>query len=262
MPTRRCRVCSEHGEQPVVIGEVRRGDGGVDHSRMTDLSIAQPRAPAGRDPDLRPRQQHARDCGARRQRRIAGGCPRRGKRSAAGGRTGRRRRDGHSDATLSPREFPDRAAYDAALVATAVAAMSPRSSCSRASCEFSPPGFIDAFAGRILNMHPSLLPKYRGLHTHRRALEAGDATHGVSVHFVTAELDGGPVIIQSLRRRARRTTRKRAFQREFSSRNTGSIRKRSTGLRAAGCNCMRRSVWLDGRLLDAPVIVDARNDGG
>ncbi|HEX5487642.1 MAG TPA: formyltransferase family protein, partial [Rhodanobacteraceae bacterium] len=47
------------------------------------------------------------------------------------------------------------------------------------------------------NIHPSLLPKYRGLHTHRRALEAGDAEHGVSVHFVSAELDGGPVIAQT-----------------------------------------------------------------
>ncbi|CAM0999587.1 phosphoribosylglycinamide formyltransferase [Rhodanobacter sp. Root179] len=53
------------------------------------------------------------------------------------------------------------------------------------------------WAGRIINIHPSLLPKYRGLHTHRRALEAGDAEHGASVHFVTAELDGGPVIAQA-----------------------------------------------------------------
>ena len=57
--------------------------------------------------------------------------------------------------------------------------------------------FIGAFAGRILNVHPSLLPKYRGLHTHRRALEAGEALHGVSVHFVTEELDGGPVVLQA-----------------------------------------------------------------
>ncbi|HZX69543.1 MAG TPA: formyltransferase family protein, partial [Rhodanobacter sp.] len=53
------------------------------------------------------------------------------------------------------------------------------------------------WVGRIINIHPSLLPKYRGLHTHRRALEAGDAEHGASVHFVTAELDGGPVIAQA-----------------------------------------------------------------
>ena len=59
------------------------------------------------------------------------------------------------------------------------------------------PHFIGAFAGRILNVHPSLLPKYRGLHTHRRALEAGEALHGVSVHFVTEELDGGPVVLQA-----------------------------------------------------------------
>ncbi|HJY36347.1 MAG TPA: phosphoribosylglycinamide formyltransferase, partial [Steroidobacteraceae bacterium] len=59
------------------------------------------------------------------------------------------------------------------------------------------PLFIDAFAGRILNIHPSLLPRYRGLHTHRRVLEAGEKLHGVSVHFVTAELDGGPVIVQA-----------------------------------------------------------------
>jgi phosphoribosylglycinamide formyltransferase-1 len=59
------------------------------------------------------------------------------------------------------------------------------------------PHFIGAFAGRILNIHPSLLPGYHGLHTHRRVLEAGEKLHGVSVHFVTEELDGGPVIVQA-----------------------------------------------------------------
>jgi phosphoribosylglycinamide formyltransferase-1 len=49
----------------------------------------------------------------------------------------------------------------------------------------------------MINIHPSLLPKYRGLHTHRRALAAGDAEHGASVHYVTAELDGGPVLAQA-----------------------------------------------------------------
>src|SRR5699024_2022239 len=52
--------------------------------------------------------------------------------------------------------------------------------------------------GRMINIHPSLLPKYRGLHTHRKALAAGDKQHGASVHFVTAELDGGPVIAQAV----------------------------------------------------------------
>jgi phosphoribosylglycinamide formyltransferase 1 len=57
--------------------------------------------------------------------------------------------------------------------------------------------FVERYAGRMLNIHPSLLPKYTGLHTHRRVLEAGDAAHGASVHFVTPELDGGPLILQS-----------------------------------------------------------------
>ena len=57
--------------------------------------------------------------------------------------------------------------------------------------------FVRRYAGRMINIHPSLLPKYTGLHTHQRALDAGDAEHGASVHFVTPELDGGPVILQS-----------------------------------------------------------------
>lgn len=58
-------------------------------------------------------------------------------------------------------------------------------------------GFTQHYAGRMLNIHPSLLPKYQGLHTHQRALQAGDSVHGVTVHFVTDELDGGPAIIQA-----------------------------------------------------------------
>ena len=59
------------------------------------------------------------------------------------------------------------------------------------------PEFTRHYEQRLLNIHPSLLPKYKGLHTHRRALEAGDSEHGVTVHFVTSELDGGPPVIQA-----------------------------------------------------------------
>ncbi|MGV6396689.1 phosphoribosylglycinamide formyltransferase [Pseudomonas caspiana] len=59
-------------------------------------------------------------------------------------------------------------------------------------------GFVRHYQGRLLNIHPSLLPRYKGLHTHQRVLEAGDAEHGCSVHFVTEELDGGPLVIQSV----------------------------------------------------------------
>jgi phosphoribosylglycinamide formyltransferase 1 len=58
------------------------------------------------------------------------------------------------------------------------------------------PAFCDRFAGRILNIHPSLLPRHRGLHTHQRALEAGDAAHGCTVHLVDSSLDGGPILGQ------------------------------------------------------------------
>ncbi|WP_250464538.1 phosphoribosylglycinamide formyltransferase [Microbulbifer litoralis] len=59
------------------------------------------------------------------------------------------------------------------------------------------PEFVRHYSGRLLNIHPSLLPKYQGLNTHARALEAGDPEHGVTVHFVTEELDGGPTIVQA-----------------------------------------------------------------
>lgn len=60
------------------------------------------------------------------------------------------------------------------------------------------PAFVQHYAGRLINIHPSLLPRHKGMHTHQRALEAGDTEHGCSVHYVTAELDGGPVIAQAI----------------------------------------------------------------
>lgn len=59
------------------------------------------------------------------------------------------------------------------------------------------PDFVNKYLGKMLNIHPSLLPKYPGLNTHQRAIEAGDDAHGASVHFVTPELDGGPIILQA-----------------------------------------------------------------
>ena len=60
------------------------------------------------------------------------------------------------------------------------------------------PGFVRRYEGRMINIHPSLLPKYQGLNTHQRVLEAGDSVHGVTVHFVTEVLDDGPNIIQAV----------------------------------------------------------------
>ncbi len=95
----------------------------------------------------------------------------------------------------SPGNFPDRAAFDHAL-ADAVTATRPDWVVCAGYMRILGNDFIARFHGRLLNIHPSLLPLHRGLHTHARALEAGDAEHGASVHFVAPELDAGPVIAQ------------------------------------------------------------------
>jgi phosphoribosylglycinamide formyltransferase-1 len=103
---------------------------------------------------------------------------------------------GIATVALSPRDYPDRASYDRAL-ADRVASFDPGLVVLAGFMRILGDEFVDRFAGRLVNIHPSLLPKYRGLHTHRRALEAGDREHGASVHFVTRELDGGPVVLQA-----------------------------------------------------------------
>ncbi|MFC3394877.1 phosphoribosylglycinamide formyltransferase [Brenneria rubrifaciens] len=98
--------------------------------------------------------------------------------------------------TLSPEDFPDRVAYDAAL-AQEIEQYQPALVVLAGYMRILSPDFVAQFAGKLLNIHPSLLPKYPGLHTHRKALENGDTVHGTSVHFVTDELDGGPLILQA-----------------------------------------------------------------
>ena len=90
----------------------------------------------------------------------------------------------------------DRTAFEAALSA-ALAPHDPDIICLAGFMRKLTAGFTDAWAGRMINIHPSLLPKYKGLHTHQRALDAGDAEHGCSVNKVTAELDGGPILGQA-----------------------------------------------------------------
>jgi phosphoribosylglycinamide formyltransferase-1 len=90
----------------------------------------------------------------------------------------------------------DRAAYDD-LLAEAVAEVKPTLLVLAGFMRILSPAFVQRYEGRILNIHPSLLPQYPGLHTHRRILAAGEKEHGATVHYVTAELDGGPPIMQA-----------------------------------------------------------------
>lgn len=90
----------------------------------------------------------------------------------------------------------DRPAFEAALSA-ALSPYAPDIICLAGFMRKLTGGFTDEWAGRMINIHPSLLPKYRGLHTHARALEAGDTEHGCTVHEVTAALDDGPILGQA-----------------------------------------------------------------
>lgn len=105
-------------------------------------------------------------------------------------------RAGIPTAVVEHRDFANRGAFDTAL-AQAIDVHAPDLILLAGFMRILSPGFVQRFEGRILNIHPSLLPKYPGLDTHRRALEAGDAEHGVTVHFLTAELDGGPPVLQA-----------------------------------------------------------------
>lgn len=96
---------------------------------------------------------------------------------------------------LSHNAYPEREDFDRAL-AERIDGYAPDLVVLAGFMRILSPGFVSRYLGRLLNIHPSLLPLYPGLHTHQRALEAGDSHHGASVHFVTAELDGGPVILQ------------------------------------------------------------------
>lgn len=98
--------------------------------------------------------------------------------------------------SCTPKSCGGRAAFDATL-ADAVDAVEPDWVVCVGYMRILGEDFVRRFHGRLLNIHPSLLPLYKGLHTHQRALEAGDAEHGASVHFVTAELDAGAVIAQA-----------------------------------------------------------------
>lgn len=106
-------------------------------------------------------------------------------------------RQGIPTAAIDHRAYGrDRAAFEDALL-TPLLEATPHLLCLAGFMRILTPDFIRTFDGRMLNIHPSLLPKYPGLHTHQRALDAGDAEAGCTVHEVTADLDAGPILGQS-----------------------------------------------------------------
>ena len=98
---------------------------------------------------------------------------------------------------LDHKAFEGREAFDSALIEL-IDAFNPKLVVLAGFMRILSADFVRHYEGRLLNIHPSLLPKYKGMHTHQRALDAGDSEHGCSVHFVTEELDGGPLVVQAV----------------------------------------------------------------
>jgi phosphoribosylglycinamide formyltransferase-1 len=157
---------------------------------------------------------------------------------------------------LQPKAFPDRAAFDEAL-AGLVASFDPALIVLAGYMRILSAAFVRRFAGRMLNIHPSLLPKYRGLKTHERVLAAQEPEHGVSVHFVTEELDGGPVVIQAIIAVEPNDTVDTLSARV--QRQEHRIYPQAVKWFAEGRLTYRDGLaWLDGKPLMQPVVIDTR----
>lgn len=109
----------------------------------------------------------------------------------------RARQAGIPVAVVSPQEYPDKMAFEKVMM-NRIDGWQPDVVVLAGFMRILSPDFVQHFEGRLLNIHPSLLPLYKGLNTHNRVLAAGDRLHGCSVHYVNAELDGGPVIAQAV----------------------------------------------------------------
>jgi phosphoribosylglycinamide formyltransferase-1 len=145
----------------------------------------------------------------------------------------------------------DRADYDRSLAA-AIAEYSPTLIALAGFMRILSASFVERFAGRILNIHPSLLPKFVGLHTHRRALEAREAEHGVTVHFVTEQLDGGPRVLQARVPIVSGDTEATLSQRVLIQEHI--IYPLAVNWFCQGrLRCEAGQAWLDGRPLNEPV---------
>lgn len=166
----------------------------------------------------------------------------------------RARRAGIANATVVPQPGVPRGDYDRELGA-AIESYRPALVILAGFMRILGNGLVERYAGRMLNVHPSLLPAYRGLDTHRRALEAGERVHGCTVHFVTAELDGGPAIVQ-----ARVPVLPGDDPASLSARVQAAehrIYPLAVQWFATGRLCWRGGApWLDGARLETPVIVD------
>ena len=159
--------------------------------------------------------------------------------------------------SVPPGSYPNRPAHDRAL-ADAIARYRPDMIALAGYMRILGESVVETWRGRMLNIHPSLLPAFPGLNTHARALEAGAAMHGATVHFVTPELDAGPRIVQG------RTAVDRSDTVESLRRRVQALEHRIYPLAVAWLASGRltmvaENAWLDGRMLKEPVVIEERS---
>jgi len=166
----------------------------------------------------------------------------------------RARRAGIPALHVAREAHPSREAYERAL-AEAIDAHAPSAVVLAGFMRILGPSMVRHYAGRMLNLHPSLLPRFRGLDTHRRVLEAGDSHHGATVHFVTEDLDAGPRVLQyRLEIRPDDTAETLAAR---VRRGEHVILPRATSWLATGrLRLVGDEVTLDGKTLREPIVIE------
>lgn len=115
--------------------------------------------------------------------------------------------------------------------------------------------FVHHFYGKIVNIHPSLLPAYKGMHTHQRVMEAGEPLHGSSVHFVNTELDSGPVILQA-RLPVLQTDSKESLELRIKTKEHIIYPTAISWLAEGRIQLIEEQIYMDGKLMKGPVVID------
>lgn len=167
----------------------------------------------------------------------------------------RAERAGIPTRVLRPRRYPDRRSFDQAL-ANLVTEYEPDWIALAGYMRLLDSVFVQQFTGRLVNIHPSLLPKHRGLETHQSALDAGDTRHGATIHFVSEVMDAGPRLLQGSIAVADNDTPRGLADRVMTQVETRIYPLALRWLATGRAHCAQGRVELDGKTLEVPVHVD------
>ncbi len=164
----------------------------------------------------------------------------------------RAEKSGIPTACIRHEDYPDRESFDRAVIEE-LDRYSPELLILAGFMRILSPAFVDHYEGKVLNIHPALLPKYPGLNTHQRVLDAGDEWHGSTVHFVTAELDAGPRILQGRLRVIEGESADELLHRVQAIEH--KIYPEAAGLVGSGRVVFRSGATdIDGRIADEPIV--------